>query len=119
MTKETPQTRKQTRKKVTKSGENEDVLDNSQVVKIWEVINTLKLFVTSITERFENMTETEGVDIIKELPPQAQLYEGKAKMDDLQGLNCALETENMELKNQVPRLIKNNYELAQCIKTFT
>ena len=25
----------------------------------------------------------------------------------------------MELKNQVTRLIKNNYELAQCLKTFT
>ena len=74
--------------------------------------------VISLTERFENMTETEGVDIIKELP-QAQLYEAKAKMDDLQSLNCALETENMELKNQVTRLIKNNYELAQCLKTFT
>ena len=74
--------------------------------------------VISLPERFENMTETEGVDIIKELP-QAQLYEAKAKIDDLQSLNCALETENMELKNQVTRLIKNNYELAQCLKTFT
>ena len=74
--------------------------------------------VISLTKRFENMTETEGVDIIKEFP-QAQLYEAKAKIDDLQSLNCALETENMELKNQVTRLIKNNYELAQCLKTFT
>ena len=74
--------------------------------------------VISLTERFENMTETEGVDIIKELP-QAQLYETKAKIDDLQSLNCALETENMEPKNQVIRLIKNNYELTQCLKTFT
>ena len=63
-------------------------------------------------------TETEGVDIIKELP-QAQLYKAKAKIDDLQSLNCALETENMELKNQVTRLIKDNYELAQCLKSFT
>ena len=72
----------------------------------------------SLTERFENMTETEGVDIIKELP-QAQLYEAKTKIDNLQSLNCALETENMELKNQVTRLIKDNYELAQCLKSFT
>ena len=68
------------------------------------------------------MTETEGVDVIKELPPppppppQAQLYELKAKIDDLRGLNCALET---GFKNQASRLINNNYELAQCLKSFT
>ena len=47
------------------------------------------------------------------------MYEAKAEIDDLQSLNCARETENLELKNQVTRLIKNNYELAQCLKTFT
>ena len=94
------------------------MLDDEQVVKIWEVISTLKMSVISLIERFENMTETEGVDVIKELP-QAQLYEAKAKIDDLHSLSCALETENMELKNQVTRLIKNNYELAQSLKTFT
>ena len=46
-----------------KSGGNEEVLDNGQVVKIWEVINTLKMLVISLTERFENMTETERVEI--------------------------------------------------------
>ena len=51
MTKESPQTRrKQTRKKGKKSSRNKDVLDNSQVVKIWEVINTLKMSVISLTE---------------------------------------------------------------------
>ena len=108
--------KKANKKKGKKSGGNEEVLDNGQVVKIWEVISRLKMSVISLTERFENMTETEGVDIIKELP-QAQLYEAKAKTDDLQSLNCALE--NMELKNQVTRLIKDNYELAQCLKSFT
>ena len=97
--------KKANKKKGKKSGGNEEVLDNGKVVKIWEVINALKMSVISLTERFENMAETEGADIIKELP-QAQLYEAKAKIDDLQSLNCALETENMELKNQVTRMIK-------------
>ena len=51
--------KKANKKKGLKSGGNEDVLDNGQVVKIWEVINTLKMSVISLTERFENMTETE------------------------------------------------------------
>ena len=114
----TSNVKKANKRKGKKFGANEEVLHNGQVVKIWEVINTLKMSMISLTERFENMTETEGVDIIKELP-QAQLHEAKAKIDELQSLNCALETESMELKNQVTRLIKNNYELAQCLKTFT
>ena len=35
-------------KKGKKSGGNEKVLDNSQVVKIWEVINTLKMSVIAL-----------------------------------------------------------------------
>ena len=70
--------KKANKKKGNRSGGNEEVLDNGQVVKIWGVINTLKMSVISLTEPFENMTKTEGVDIIKELP-QAQLYEARAK----------------------------------------
>ena len=62
------------------------------------MINSLKMSMISLTRRFENMTETEGVDMIKELPISS-VVQGKAKIDNLQSLNCAFETENMELKN--------------------
>ena len=78
MTKERIKREESKQEKSKRSGGNDDVLDSGQAVKIWEVINTLKVYVISLTERFENITETKGVDMIKELPTSS-VVPGKVK----------------------------------------